>query len=174
MLQNNNYYKVLRVFLDSPTSRFGLREISRKIKLSFPSVKRYLLELEKENLIRIIKEKEVPAYLAEIDSQKFKFYKILSAQYELFQSGVIDYLWKKISPEAIIFYGSYRKGESIEGSDIDLFAMGKKTEVDLKKYEKILGRKIHLIIEENHKIPNELKNNLANGIVLKGYFKILK
>lgn len=174
MLQNNNYYKVLKIFLDSPTYRFGLREISRKIKLSFPSVKRYLLELEKENLIRVIKEKGNPIYLAEIDSEKFKFYKIISIQYELFDSRVIDYLWKKISPEAIILYGSYRKGESIEDSDIDIFIIGKKDRVELDKYEKIIGKKIHVIIEENHKISNELKNNLINGIVLKGYFKVLK
>ena len=174
MLQNNNAYKVLKVFFDSPTCKFGLREISRKVNISLPSIKRYLLDLEKDKLIRIINEKGNPVYNAEIDSEKFKFYKVLSIQYELFESGIINYIWNKVCPETIIFYGSYRKGESIDGSDIDLFAIGKKTKIDLDNYEKILGKKVHLIIENKDRIPKELKNNLINGIVLKGYFKVLK
>jgi len=174
MLQNNNKYKILKVFFLSPITKFGLREISRAVKLGLPSVKKYLNELISENLIMKENYKGNPVYFAERDYEKFKIYKIISTQYELFNSGVIDYIWKKVSPEAIIFYGSYRKGESTEDSDIDLFAIGKKTEVNLDKYEHILGKKIHLIIEENHSISNELKNNLINGIVLKGYFKVLK
>ena len=46
MLQNNNKYKVLKVFSDSSTTEFGLREISRKIGLALPSVKNYFSELE--------------------------------------------------------------------------------------------------------------------------------
>jgi len=174
MLQKNNLYKVLKVFLDSSTSKFGLREISRKINLALPSVRKYLLELEKEGLIERREEKGNPIYMAEIDSERFRFYKKLFMQYELFESGVIDYVWKILCPEAIIFYGSYAKGESTESSDIDLFAVGKKTKIILEKYEKIIGRNIHLINEGMDNISKELKNNLANGVVMKGYFKILK
>lgn len=174
MLQNNNTYKVLKVFLDSPFTKFGLREISRKINLASPSVKKYLLELEKQGLIKIVEERGNPVYLAERDSGKFRFYINLSIQYELFESGVIDYIWKKVCPEAIVFYGSYAKGEAIESSDIDLFAVGKKFEVNLEKYEKILGKKIHFLNEQLDKLPKELKNNLANGIIMKGYLKLLK
>jgi len=174
MLQNNNRYKVVKVFLDSPAYKFGLREISRKINLALPSVKKYLIELEKQKLIRKEEEKGNPVYLAERDSEKFKFYKKLSIQYELFESGIVDYLWKKLSPEAIIFYGSYSKGEATENSDIDLFAIGKKEKMNLENFERMLSKRIHLIIDKLEKIPKELKNNLANGIVLKGYFKLLK
>ena len=174
MLQNYSTYKVLKVFLDSPTYEFGLREISRKIKLALPSVKKYLLELEGQGLIRINEQRGNPVYIAERDSEKFRFYKGLFMQYELFESGVIDYIWKKLCPEAIVFYGSYAKGEATENSDIDLFAIGKKSEVNLEKYGKILGKNIHLMSDEIDKIPKELKNNLTNGIVMRGYFKVLK
>lgn len=174
MLQKNSRYRVLKVFLDSPTSKLGLREISRKINLAFPSVKKYLLELERRGLIRIKEERGNPVYIAEIDSERFRFYKGLFMQYELFESGVIDYLWKVLCPESIIFYGSYVRGEATENSDIDLFAVGKKVNINLEKYEKILGKKIHLIIDRIDNVSKELKNNLSNGIVMRGYFKALK
>ncbi len=174
MLQKNNTYKVLKVFLDSPTSEFGLREISRKIGLALPSVKNYLLDLRNEGLVKVVQKRGNPTYVAERDSRKFRFYELLSMQYELFESGVIDFIWNELAPEAIIFYGSHAKGEAIENSDIDLFAIGKKSKIDLRKYEKILGKGIHLMNDELKKIPKELKNSLVNGIVMRGYFKVLK
>ena len=170
----DNRYRVLKVFLDCPSSEFGLREISRKIGLSSPSVKKYLLEFEGQGLIRVRERMGNPVYVAEIDSEKFRFYGRLSMQYGLFESGVIDWIWKKMCPEVIIFYGSCAKGEAMENSDVDLFAVGQKGNIDLSKYEKVLGRGIHLMSDKGDKIPKELKNNLANGIIMKGYFKVLK
>ncbi len=99
--------------------------------------------------------------------------KKISILFELNQSGLIDFLWDKISPEAIILYGSWSKGESTENSDIDLFIIGREKNIDLEKYEKIIGAKVHIIFEQDiKKISNELKNNLINDIVLKGYLKL--
>ena len=93
--------------------------------------------------------------------------------FELYNSGLTNYLWDKLSPRAIILYGSSAKGESLEESDIDLFIIGKERKINLEKFEKELGKKIHLIFEDNpKKIPDELKNNLINGIILKGYLKL--
>lgn len=174
MLQNNNRYKVLKVFLDSSITEFGLREISRKIGLALPSVKNYLLELEDKDLVEKKEVRGSPVYVAVRDSERFKVYMKLSIQYELFESGIIDFVWENISPEAIILYGGYSKGEAIGSSDIDLFAIGKRQDINLTKYEKLLGKEVHLIVDEINKIPKELKNNLVNGIVLRGYFKVLR
>ncbi len=43
--------------------------------------------------------------------------------------------------------------------------------MDLTEFEKKLGKKIHLMFEAKS-ISNELKNNLINGIILKGYWKV--
>ena len=94
--------------------------------------------------------------------------------YELNKSGLIEYLWQGLSPQAIILYGSYAKGEAIESSDIDIFIIGKEKEINLDEFEKKLGKNIHLIFDPDTKhIPKELMNNLANGVILKGYLKIL-
>lgn len=172
MLQDYNRYKLLKIFLDNPTESFRLRELSRLSKISPLSVSNYLKEFEKEGLIKKYIKREVPFYQAIRDTPNFILYKKLSIIYELNHSGLIDYLWESLSPSAIILYGSFSKGDSIENSDIDLFIIGKETKIDLEKYQKLFGREIHLLFkQEPKKIPKELKNNLINGIVLKGYFE---
>jgi predicted nucleotidyltransferase len=127
----------------------------------------------KKKLIIKYKKRGIPFYKANFDNEKFREYKKISVLYELNNSGLIEFLWNKISPEAIVLYGSYSKGESIENSDIDLFVIGKEKEVNIDRFEKMIGVNIHILFEENiKKIPNELKNNLINGIILRGYLKI--
>lgn len=164
----------MKLFLDNPTDSFRLRELSRLSGISPLSVMNYLKEFEKEELIKKYEKRKIPFYQALRDNEKFILYKKLSIIYELNESGLVNFLWEKLSPEAIILYGSHAKGESIETSDIDIFIIGKERMINLDEFEKKLGKTIHLIFNENvSKIPKELKNNLINGIVLKGYFKAL-
>lgn len=173
MFGKYNRYRVLKVFLDSPIQEFGLREIGRLAKLAPVSVLNYLKEFEKEELIMKLKSKGNPVYKAGRENENFVFYKKLSTLYELHNSRLIEYLWQKLAPEALILYGSYAKGEATENSDIDVFVIGKKKEIELDKFENILGREIHLMFDNDIKnIPKELKNNLINGLILKGYFKV--
>lgn len=174
MLGKNSRYKVLKVFLDSPTYEFGLREISRACGIAPPSVLAYLREFEKEDLIRKTMKKNKPIYKANRENVGFIFYKKISILYELYHTGIIEFLWEKLSPQTLILYGSFAKGEAIEESDIDIFIVGKESKINLDSYEKKLGKRVHLVYESDVKnIPKELKNNLINGIILKGYFKVL-
>jgi len=172
MLENYNRYKILKVFLDSPTESFGLREIARLSGISPPSVMNYLKQFEQKNLIRKEEKKGIPAYTSIRDSQNFIMYKKLSILYELNKSGLINHLWDAFAPDAIILFGSFARGESTESSDIDLFVLGKEIPVKIAHYEDLLGKKVHLLFNESvHKVPKELRNNIINGIVLKGYIK---
>lgn len=173
MLEKYNRYKLLKIFLDFPLEKFRLRELARDSKISPPSVINYLKEFENEDLIRKQNNRGIPFYRANIDNKKFREYKKLSILSELNNSGLIDFLWQKLSPKAIILYGSWAKGESTDNSDVDVFIIGKEKRLDLNSFEKILNKKIHLMFDDNpKKIPNELKNNLVNGIILRGYFKL--
>lgn len=175
MLEKYNRYKVLKVFLDSPTEEFGLREISRLVKLAPVSVLNYLNEFEKQEVITKLQKKGNPAYKARRENEDFIFYKKLSVLYELHNSGLIEYLWQKLAPKALILYGSNAKGESIEESDLDIFVIGKEKKINLEEFEKKINKEIHLMFSHDFKnISNELKNNLINGIILKGYFKVFK
>ena len=173
MLQKYNRYNLLRVFFYSPTESFRLRELSRLSKISPVSVINYLKEFEKEGLIKRYTKRGIPFYQAMRDNEKFILYKKISVIYELNESGLVDFLWNKLAPDAIILYGSHAKGEAIEESDIDVFIIGKEREIDLKEFEKKLGKKLHLMFQSDiKKISKELKNNLINGMILKGYLKI--
>lgn len=173
MLQKYNKYKLLKIFLFAPEESFRLRELSRLVKISPPSVMAYLKEFEKERLIKSYQKDDIPYYSSNMENEDLIFYKRLSVLYELHESGLIEYIWEKIAPEAIILYGSYAKGEFTRQSDIDLFIIGKKIDINLKEFEKKLGKSLHVMFDDDvKKIPKNLKNNLCNGIVLKGYFKV--
>ena len=42
-------------------------------------------------------------------------------------------------------------------------------QIDLSKFEKVLSRKIHLIVTNYNSISKEFYINLINGIILHGY-----
>jgi len=177
MLQNYNKYKVLKIFFDDPSPKgigFQLREISRKVKIAPTSVKKYLNELEKEGFI--IKTKHriygYPIYHANRD-EEFKFYKKIDMLISIRTNGVLDYLYKECMPDVIILFGSATRGEDLRDSDVDLFLLCKERKLDLKDFENKLKRKINIFFAEDfNSLSDELKNNILNGIVIKGYLKV--
>ena len=115
----------------------------------------------------------IPFYQALRDNENFKIYKRLSILFELHESSLVDFLWDNLNPDAIILYGPCALGEDTEKSDIDLFIQAPEKNLNLKKYEKFLGKEINIFYEfKFSKLSNELKNNILNGIVLKGYIKV--
>ena len=178
MLQKDNRYKILRLFFEDPSPKgigFQLREISRKVAIAPTSVKKYLNELEKEGLIINTKHRiyGYPVYYANRDSENFRFLKRMDTILKIKESGLLDYLAETCMPDAIILFGSASQGEDLKESDIDLFIMSKEEKIDLDKFEKKLNKKINLFFSEDfNKLSKELRNNLINGVILKGYLKV--
>jgi len=173
MLQKYSKYKILQEFFDFPMKNFQIRELSRKVKITLPSVSNHIKSLLKDGFI--IKEKKgiYPSFKANRESDLFKTYRKADLLIRIYDSGLIDFINDKCLQGTIILFGSGAKGEDIEQSDIDLFIQSSEKKLDLSKYEKILNRKISLFFEERFsKLNDELKNNLLNGIVLKGYLKV--
>lgn len=173
----NNELKLLRVFFNNPALEYGfqLRELSRKIKLSPPSVKKYLQEFEKQGLI-ITKKHRVntfPLYYANRDNNNFLFLKKLDNVKQINESGLLNYLQDECLPDVIILFGSASRGEDVKGSDIDLFLQCKERKIKLESYELRLNRKINCFFSENFKrLSQELKNNILNGVILQGYLEV--
>lgn len=173
MLQKYSRYKILLEFFDSPRKDFQMREVSRRTKIAQPSVINHLKALAKEKLI--VKEKKgiYPAFKANRDNELFRLYKKLNIIQRIYSNGLIDYIYDSCMPDVIILFGSAAKGEDIEESDIDLFVQAKEKKLVLSKYEKTLNRSIVLFFEENFsRLSSELKNNILNGTVLRGYIKV--
>lgn len=179
MLQISSMSKTLEIFFDNPSSKHYLADISRNIKIAHTSVKNNLKELVKLKIILEEKEKKgtriFPVYKANFDSNLFKNYKFVNNISSIMDSGLINHIQDKIMPKCIVLFGSYSRGEDFEGSDIDLFVESKEEKLDLKLFEKKLHRKIELHFKEDfNSYPKELKNNIINGIKLKGYLEVCK
>jgi predicted nucleotidyltransferase len=176
MLQICSRDKVLNVFFLEPSKKHYLKEISKKIKIAHTSVKKILNELLKEKII--IEETErkgkrsFPLFYSNLENENFKNLKRLNNLKGIYDSRLIEYL-EEFMPKLVVLFGSYFRGEDIEDSDIDFFVEMKESEVDLKKFEKKLGRKINILFEENfNTLPGELKENIINGIVLQGVLEL--
>lgn len=161
----------------NPTAKLRVRQMERELKLPLPSVIRYCKELEKEEILKKESISGVSTYSADRNSKKFLIAKRLFNIGLIFESGLIEFIVKGCFNPVIVLFGSYSKGEDIEGSDIDLYIeTPSKTTIELDEFEKKLQRKIQLFIYKNiHQVKNkELANNILNGIVLNGFVEAFK
>lgn len=177
MLQNCSIFNVANVFFDEPLKAHYLKEICEKSSLSPTSVNIYLKQLLNLNLIIKSYEKKgkrnFPLYNSNYNSDNYKKYKRFINVLKLDTSGVIKYISDTIMPQTIVLFGSYSKGEDVEGSDIDIYVQGIKKDLKLSVYERNLKRKLQLLFNlDFNKYSTELKNNIINGIVLNGYLEV--
>ena len=169
----SSIWKVFEIFCDEPLKIHYIKEISKKINLAHTSVKLHILALESQGFLTKKKGERFFGYLANRDNPNFLFYKKIFNLIKIKESQLIDEIVNSIYPNAIILYGSYSKGEDVEESDIDLFIITKvKKEIDVKKFEAKLKRKIHIFKDNNlNKLNLDLKSEIINGDVLYGYLK---
>lgn len=158
--------RVLELFYEYPNKAFTIRDIAKKTKIPKSTVHKYVKELKTNNLVTDDNQAS--------NSDFFKIKKTHHYIEKLMNSGFIDYLEKELNPDAIILFGSFRKGESDYDSDIDIFIESDiKKEIKIKSFEKKLNHKIQLFVETDiHKLPDRLFNNVINGIKLRGFVKI--
>ncbi len=176
MLQKSSIIKTAEVFFINPTTEYYLMNISRHIKLAHTSVKENLNKLVKLGLISEYIEKKgrrkFPIYKADTYNKNFKKYKRIYNISSLLESNLIEFIEEKLMPKSIVLFGSYENGDDTEKSDIDLFVECKKEKLDIRTFENKLGRKVDLHFNQDFvSYPNELKNNIINGIVLSGFLE---
>lgn len=176
MLQKSSIDRTAGVFFIHPTKRHYLIDISRSIGLAHTSVKKSLNKLSKQGVIVKSVEKKgrrkFPLYRANLGNKLFKRYKIGYNISSILESKLVEFIEDKLTPKSIVLFGSYRRGEDSEKSDIDIFIECKKAELDIRSFEKKLGRKIELHFNKNfNSYPKELKNHIINGMVLSGFLE---
>lgn len=173
MLQNYNRYGILQVFFDEPLKAFHLREISRITNLGLPSVRNHVLALKKEGFV--IEGKDIYAtYMANRNDERYKLYKRADMLLRVNECGLVKFLVDTFLPNAIVLFGSGSRGEDGSTSDLDILVVAKEQKVGLKKFEQQLKRKISIYFEPDlSSMSKELLNNMANGILLYGYLKVV-
>jgi len=165
-LKSNKLDKVKELFYEHPLENFTIREIAEKTKIPKSTIKNYLDQLKSEKLVN-----------KDNQSTYSNYFKIKKTHYyieKMFEAGLIDYLVKELTPETIILFGSFRKGESVKESDLDLFVVShSKKKLDLGGFERKLKHNIELHLKTSiNKLHDNLFNNVVNGIKLSGSFKV--
>lgn len=176
MLQKSSIWTTAGIFFTYPTNEHYLLEMSREIDLAHTSLKQNLNALLKEGIItETIRKKggrKYPVYRAMTDSQAYRQAKKTFNFNAIIESGLIEHLDDLLMPGCIVLFGSYPQGEDVEESDIDLFIECKEQKTDLARFERFLKRKVQLHFRERFtSLPKEMKNNIVNGIVLKGFLE---
>lgn len=178
MLLKNN---VLRVFIENPSRQFYLRELAKKARVSTTAATRSTGELAAAGIITAGKRGIYKTFAADRKSESYMHLKLYFTMERISESGLLDFLEEGFGhPEAIVLFGSSAKGMDTEQSDIDIFVLSEtEAEFGSDKFEKALGKKLQIIsmskkefLAAKKKVP-ELVNNIANGMALRGYLKVL-
>jgi len=166
-------WKLLFPIFKYPTKGLSLREIAKMSSLSHTYVRKKIRFLIKEGVVFVEKRYNAHYVYGNYESEKFiemkKYYNLLSL------TNLKEYLIKEYSPKVIILFGSYSRGEDTEKSDIDLYVGGASSISDnenLRSLEEELHRKIDLFTKPLGEYPQELIENIINGIKIYGWIDI--
>lgn len=181
---NEAYNKVLGWFFSYPLTPISLTDLAAQLKISKKTTSKIVGQLIKEEFL--IKEEIGRVWRIYCNQQHIYNYtrKIgynLSLVYQaLYESGAIGQINEITgNPKVIILFGSYRKGDDTDKSDIDLAI-----EVTGNEEPKIiclgvlpnLGYRknipLNLHIFSRNKIDINLFSNISNGIVLQGFLEV--
>ena len=167
---------ILELLFKRAGTSLNQNQIAKLLKVSQPAVTKAIPLLEKLEFIKIQKDKETKRWSISLNTNNHKVVQLkrVNNLKQIYETGLADFLEKEFAGATIILFGSYSGGEDIFNSDIDIAIIGRKEKnIDLKKFEDLLERKINLNFYSSFKdIHKNLKENLANGIVLTGSFEL--
>jgi predicted nucleotidyltransferase len=172
--------KVLYWFFDFPSREMSLNDLSEAVGISKTTANKVVTKLVQEGFLKrdvLGKIWRISCNIAHPHNLIAKVPYHLTA---IYQSGILDAIYKQIpSPRAVILFGSYRKGDDNEQSDIDIavevLGNDEMKLQELGRLEKLGFRtnvKVNLHIFSRNKIDSNLFANIANGIVLSGFLEV--
>ena len=150
--------------------KLSQREIAILLKVSPTAVSNSIKKLHENQLIKLEKTKTINFISFNRDNRYALHLKRVENLKNIFTSGLSPYLEQELAGGTIMLFGSYSLGEDTHTSDIDIAVIHRKDKIlNLEKFEKILNRKININFYNSWRnIPQHLKNNILNGILLQG------
>ncbi|MBI5797584.1 nucleotidyltransferase domain-containing protein [Candidatus Woesearchaeota archaeon] len=155
---------------------FTARALAVALNVSQPGIGKALRNLEKEDYIKVIKNKETKRLSISLNEDNILIHGLKRANNIklLYESKLVEELSKKFPGTTIILFGSYAWGEDTIRSDIDIAVIGaKQKEINLEAFEKKLEREININFYDFFKrIDKHLLNNILNGITINGAIEL--
>lgn len=178
---NKAYRKCLFWFFSYPNREMSLNDLATNLEISKTTARKIVLQLIEEEFL--IKEELGKVWRIFVNKDHF-YNKTIKICYHLEYiylnlSNIIQEIYKIYPhPLAIILFGSYRKGDDDENSDVDIaIEVIENEDPVLQELENMqLGYrknvKVNLYKFSRNKVDLNIFNNIANGIVLEGFLEV--
>jgi len=170
---------MLKSFFEDSSRAFSIRELSRILKINHTTVRQHLNNLVENGFLSLRKERLYSFYQIKL-SKKTLNLKLYYNLEKIRKSNIIEDLEKAYDLPVIVLFGSYASAKDDINSDIDICLISNiEKEFSVKKYEKILNRKVslHKFSKTSWKQAKNLNpgliNSICNGIVLSGELEVL-
>ncbi|PIN86627.1 hypothetical protein COV19_03870 [Candidatus Woesearchaeota archaeon CG10_big_fil_rev_8_21_14_0_10_44_13] len=177
------YQKVLYWFFSFPEAETGLNDLSSNLEISKTTAKKIINMFVEEGFLI----KKIYGKTWRITCNKNHIYNFtkkvafnLEMVYGIYGKGMREDILKHANnPKSVILFGSYRKGDDTEKSDVDIAVEIAGNEeikiiqlgiISLFGYRQNISVNIHIF--SRNKIDINLFSNIANGIVLEGFLEV--
>ena len=172
----NLQQEILRLLSINAGMSLNARSISKRLGVSQPAVSKALPRLQKLDFIGIKKDNESKRLSIWLnrDNQKVIWMKRADNIKQVYESGLVEFLYKIYPAATVVIFGSYAFGEDAIDSDVDLAVIGEEEkDINFEKFSKLLERNVVANYYKNFRIINKhLLNNILNGIIIKGAIEI--
>jgi predicted nucleotidyltransferase len=179
---NEAYQKVLYWFFSFPNMETGLNDLSSDLNISKNTAKtiiNHLVEAGFLNMKVYGKTWRITCNLNHLYNFTTKISFNLAMVYGAYYGGLRDNILKIVgNAKSVILFGSYRKGDDNDKSDVDMAVEVADEElriVELGIIPRLGFRnnvKVNLHIFSRNKVDLNLFSNIANGIVLEGFLEV--
>ncbi len=174
--------RILEMLFRFPDKEFSLSELAKEAGVAKANIGKILDEFLEIGLIEITKLTKIWRIKANQTNWHFIRSKIVYNLNSIYRSGIVEFLSEAFNnPKSIILFGSFRKGEDISGSDIDIaiesddfaeYEIIRLVNSELVEFEKEIERTIRIHKFNRKNVDINVFNNIANGIVLLGFLEV--
>lgn len=176
--------RILEVLFKFPEKEFSLSDLAKEARVAKANIGEILDEFQNMDFIKITKLSKIWRITANRENWHFLRNKIVYNLNFVYQSGLVEFLNEAYNnPKSIILFGSFRNGEDISSSDIDIaierdefeeYEVIRLVDREIIGFEKEIGRTIRIHQFNRKNVDINVFNNIANGIILSGFLEVKK
>lgn len=172
----------MELFFKYPSIEFTLTEVAEKTELSKGTASKIIKELKGAGFITVLDLDIIYRIKANRENWIYQREKIVRNFAQIVRSNIMEFLVKEFNnPKCILVYGSFRRGEDDEDSDVDIavevnegMETGTFEYKEFKEIESYLNRKIAVHVFNRKGVDRNVFANMANGIVMYGMLEVSK
>ena len=171
--------KILAWFFAFPESEFTLNELCKNLAISKTTANSAISAFEKKGFLYHQVLGKVWRIRANAQHIYFSMYKIPFNLKTIYESRILEWIDTRVpGARVVILFGSYRKGDDIDTSDIDIGvevvqeSHPEIIEVLLKQFGYRKNVQVNITLFSRKHIDLNLFASIANGIVLKGFLEV--